>query len=211
MTRICVFGAGAIGGLIGAKLAKAGVTDVSLVARGAHLEAMRAKGLSVTQAGETYAVRPKVTDDPRELGRQDFVILTLKSHALPGIADTLAPLIGPDTVLLFGQNGLPWWYFYRHGGRLDGHVLESVDPGGQLWKKLGPERALGAVIWQAAGLGAPRSRYPWFRRPYDRWRAVRRDQPPGPEIEHAAGAGGCQEVRFGPICATRSGSNYGAI
>jgi 2-dehydropantoate 2-reductase len=155
MTRICVFGAGAIGGLIGAKLAKAGVTDVSLVARGAHLEAMRAKGLSVTQAGETYAVRPKVTDDPRELGRQDFVILTLKSHALPGIADTLAPLIGPDTVLLFGQNGLPWWYFYRHGGRFDGHVLESVDPGGQLWKKLGPERALGAVIWQAAGLGAP--------------------------------------------------------
>lgn len=155
MTRICVFGAGAIGGLIGAKLAKAGTTEISLLARGAHLEAMRAGGLRVTEAGETYTVRPRVTDDPRELGPQDVIILTLKSHALPGIADALAPLIGPDTVLLFGQNGLPWWYFYKHGGRFDGHVLESVDPGGTLWKKLGPERALGAVIWQAAGLGAP--------------------------------------------------------
>ena len=155
MTRICVFGAGAIGGLIGAKLAKAGTTETSLLARGAHLEAMRAGGLRVTEAGETYTVRPRVTDDPRELGPQDVIILTLKSHALPGIADALAPLIGPDTVLLFGQNGLPWWYFYKHGGRFDGHVLESVDPGGILWKKLGPERALGAVIWQAAGLGAP--------------------------------------------------------
>ncbi|QIG50084.1 2-dehydropantoate 2-reductase [Nordella sp. HKS 07] len=155
MTRICVFGAGAIGGYVGARLAKAGVADVSLVARGTHLEAMRAKGLSVTQAGETYTVHPKVTDDPRGLGRQDFIIMTLKSHALPVIADTLAPLIGTDTVLLFGQNGLPWWYFYKHGGRFDGRVLESVDPGGTLWRKLDPERALGAVIWQAAVLGRP--------------------------------------------------------
>lgn len=155
MTRICVFGAGAIGGLIGARLARADVADVSLVARGAHLEAMRADGLRVTQAGETVTVRPRVTDDPRELGHQDYIILTLKSHALPGIAEALAPTIGPETVLLFGQNGLPWWYFYRHGGRFDGHALESIDPGGRLWKTLGPERALGAVIWQAAGLGAP--------------------------------------------------------
>lgn len=155
MTRICVFGAGAIGGLVGARLARAGVADVSLVARGAHLEAMRANGLRVTQAGETYTVRPRATDDPRELGHQDFIILTLKSHALPGIAEALAPLIGPETVLLFGQNGLPWWYFYKHGGHFDGHALESVDPGGRLWRTLGPERALGAVIWQAAGLGAP--------------------------------------------------------
>ncbi|MBK1869485.1 2-dehydropantoate 2-reductase [Aestuariivirga sp. YIM B02566] len=155
MTRICVFGAGAIGGLIGARLARADVADVALVARGAHLEAMQAKGLSVTQAGETFTVHPKVSADPRELGRQDYVILTLKAYALPGIVDALAPLIGPDTVLLFGQNGLPWWYFYKHGGRFDGHILESVDPGGLLWKTLGPERALGAVIWQAAELGAP--------------------------------------------------------
>lgn len=155
MTRICVFGAGAIGGLIGARLARANVADISLVARGAHLEAMRANGLRVTQAGETFTVSPRVTADPHELGHQDYIILTLKSHALPDIAEALAPLIGPETVLLFGQNGLPWWYFYKHGGRFDGHALESIDPGGRLWKTLGPERALGAVIWQAAGLGAP--------------------------------------------------------
>lgn len=155
MTRICVFGAGAIGGYVGARLARADVADVSLVARGAHLEAMRAKGLSVTQGGETYTVRPQMTADPRQLGRQDFVILTLKSHALPAVADALAPLLGPDTTLLFGQNGLPWWYFYKHGGRFDGRVLESVDPGGTMWKKIGPERVLGSVIWQAAELGSP--------------------------------------------------------
>ena len=108
MTRICIFGAGSIGGLIGARLAKAGEAEVALVARGAHLEAMKARGLTLTQGGETTTVHPKVTSDPRELGPQDFVILTLKSHALPGIVEALHPLLGPGTTLLFGQNGLPW-------------------------------------------------------------------------------------------------------
>ena len=155
MTRICVFGAGAIGGLIGARLAKAGEADVALVARGAHLEAMKARGLTLTQGGETMTVHPKVTSDPRELGPQDFVILTLKSHALPNIVEALPPLLGPGTTLLFGQNGLPWWYFYKHGGRFDGRQLESVDPGGLLWRKIGHERALGCVIWQAAEIVCP--------------------------------------------------------
>ncbi len=155
MTRICIFGAGAIGGLVAARLLKAGEVDVTLVARGAHLDAMKTKGLSLTQGGETYTVHPRVTSDPRELGPQDFIILTLKSHALPGIVDALQPLIGPDTTVLFGQNGLPWWYFYKHGGRFDGRQLASVDPGGLLWKKIGPERALGCVIWQAAEIASP--------------------------------------------------------
>lgn len=155
MTRICIFGAGAIGGYVGARLAKAGEAEVSLVARGAHLDAMKTKGLSLTQGGENYTVHPVVTSDPRDLGPQDFVLLTLKSHALPGIVDALQPLIGPDTAVLFGQNGLPWWYFYKHGGRFDGRHLESVDPGGLLWKKIGPERALGCVIWQAAEIESP--------------------------------------------------------
>ena len=150
MTKVCIFGAGAIGGYVGARLAKAGEADISLVARGAHLDAMKARGLLLTQGGATSTVRPRVTSDPRELGPQDFIILTLKSHALPGIVDALQPLIGPGTSLLFGQNGVPWWYFYKHGGRFDGRHLESVDPGGVLWKKIGPERALGCVIWQAA-------------------------------------------------------------
>ena len=86
MTKVCIFGAGAIGGYVGARLAKAGEADISLVARGAHLDAMKARGLILTQSGETSTVRPRVTSDPRELGPQDFIILTLKSHALPGIA-----------------------------------------------------------------------------------------------------------------------------
>lgn len=155
MTKICIFGAGAIGGYVGARLAKAGEADISLIARGAHLDAMKTKGLTLTQAGETWTVKPRVTADPRELGPQDFILLTLKSHALPGIVDALKPLIGPETTLLFGQNGLPWWYFYKQGGRFDGRHLESVDPGGTLWKKIGPERALGCVIWQAAEIESP--------------------------------------------------------
>jgi 2-dehydropantoate 2-reductase len=154
MTRICMFGAGAIGGFVGARLARAGEADVSLIARGPHLDAMKANGLQLTEDGKDHLVHPRVTSDPRELGTQDFVILTLKSHALPGVVDALQPLMGPDTALLFCQNGLPWWYFYRHGGRFEGRHLESVDPGGHLWK-LGPDRVLGSVIWQAAEIASP--------------------------------------------------------
>jgi 2-dehydropantoate 2-reductase len=155
MSKICIFGAGAIGGLIGARLARSGEAEVSLVARGAHFDAMRANGLRLTEGGEVHLVRPRVAADPRELGRQDFIVLTIKSHALPSVADALQPLIGPDTAILFAQNGLPWWYFYKHGGRFDGRHLESVDPGGLLWRSLGPERALGCVIWQAAEILEP--------------------------------------------------------
>lgn len=156
MTKICIFGAGAIGGYVGARLAGKGEAEVSLLARGAHLAAMKANGLILKETdGSTLTVRPAVTDDPKQLGVQDFVILTLKSHAIPGVLDQIAPLIGKDTAILFGQNGVPWWYFYRHGGRFDGRTIESVDPGGEIWRRLGPERALGCVIWQAAEIKAP--------------------------------------------------------
>jgi len=155
MTRICVFGAGAIGGYVGARLALKAEAEVSLVARGAHLAAMQANGLVLKQGGETHNVRPRVTDDPRHLGPQDYVIVTLKAHALPAALDSLRPLIGKDTVILFAQNGVPWWYFYKHGGPHDGHRLESVDPGGTIWARIGPERALGCVVWQAAEIEAP--------------------------------------------------------
>ena len=155
MTKICIFGAGAIGGFIGARLAKAGEAEISLIARGAHLEAMQANGLRLTEAGQDHILHPRLASDARELGPQDFIILTIKSHALPSVVDALQPLIGRDTTILFAQNGLPWWYFYRHGGRFDGRHLESVDPGGRLWRSLGPERALGCVIWQAAEIAKP--------------------------------------------------------
>jgi len=155
MTRICIFGAGAIGGYIGARLAHKGEADVSLVARGAHLAAIEANGLTLKQNGETITVKLRATADPHDLGHQDFIILGLKAHAVSGVIESLQPLIGADTAILFAQNGLPWWYFYRHGGPYDGRRLESVDPGGLIWDRLGPERALGCVVWQAAEIEAP--------------------------------------------------------
>ena len=155
MTSVCVFGAGAIGGYVGARLALKGEADVSLVARGAHLAAMKANGLTLKQDGETQVVRPTVTDDPRALGPQDYIILTLKAHGLAGVIDQMMPLIGKDTAILFAQNGIPWWYFHGVGGPLEGTRLESVDPGGVIWNRIGPERALGCVVWQAAEIEAP--------------------------------------------------------
>ncbi len=155
MTKICIFGAGAIGGLVGARLALKGEAEVSLVARGSHLAAMQANGLTLKQAGETHVVRPTVSGDPKALGPQDYIILTLKAHGLAGIIDQMQPLIGKDTAILFAQNGVPWWYFHGVGGELEGRRLESVDPGGVLWNRIGPERALGSVVWQAAEIEAP--------------------------------------------------------
>jgi 2-dehydropantoate 2-reductase len=155
MTSICIFGAGAIGGYVGARLAMQGEADVSLVARGAHLAAMQSNGLVLKQAGETRTIHLRVTDDPRQLGPQDYIILTLKAHALPGVIDQLQPLIGKDTAILFAQNGIPWWYFHGIGGPHEGRTLESVDPRGLIWKRIGPQRALGSVVWQAAEIEAP--------------------------------------------------------
>jgi len=155
MTKICIFGAGAIGGYIGARLAHKREAEVSLIARGPHLAAIQKNGLTLKQDGETLTVRPRTAAEPRDLGPQDFIILALKAHSVTGVIDALQPLIGKETAILFAQNGLPWWYFYRHGGAFDGRRLESVDPGGLIWEKLGPERALGCVVWQAAEIEAP--------------------------------------------------------
>ena len=155
MTTICIFGAGAIGGYVGARLAMKGEAEVSLVARGPHLAAMKSHGLVLKQAGETHTVHPKVTGDPSELGPQDYIILTLKAHSVAGVIDQMQPLIGPHTAILFAQNGIPWWYFHGLGGPHQGRTLESVDPGGTIWKRIGPERALGSVVWQAAEIEAP--------------------------------------------------------
>jgi 2-dehydropantoate 2-reductase len=155
MTKICVFGAGAIGGYIGARLAQKAEADISLIARGPHLAAMEANGLTLKQGGESFTVQPRVTSDPKTLGPQDFVIVTVKAHALPLVLDQIQPLLGKDTAILFAQNGLPWWYFYKHGGPYDGRRIESVDPGGKIWERLGPERALGSVVWQAAEMEGP--------------------------------------------------------
>ena len=153
--KICVFGAGAIGGYMGVKLAKAGV-DVSLVARGPHLEAMQTKGLTLIEEDkEPVTVPITASDDPAKLGPQDYVIITLKAHSVPPIVSNLQPLIGPNTTIVSGVNGVPWWYFHKIGSELEGTRLESVDPGNVQWDGFGPERVLGCVVYPAAEVSEP--------------------------------------------------------
>lgn len=153
--KICVFGAGAIGGYVGAKLAARGDAEISLVARGAHLAAMLERGLRLNEAGNETTIKVVATDRPAELPPQDYVFLALKAHSVPGVLDGLKPLLGPDTAVVTAQNGIPWWYFYKHGGPLDGRCIESVDPGGRIWETIGPERAIGCVVYPAAEIETP--------------------------------------------------------
>jgi len=152
--KICIYGAGAIGGFVGAKLAAAGA-DVSLIARGAHLAAIREKGLTLRMNGESRTVRVTATDDPRALGPQDYVIIGLKAHSLPAAVEPMQPLLGNDTAIVTAVNGIPYWYFYRHGGALEGRRLESIDPGGKQWDMLRPERAIGCIVYPATELVEP--------------------------------------------------------
>lgn len=152
--RICVFGAGAIGGYMAAKLAQAG-EEVSIVARGPHLAAMRARGLTLIEAGGEFTVPIRATDDAAALGPQDYVVLTLKAHSVPAAVPAILPLMGPETTLVSGVNGVPWWYFHGLGGPLEGTRLASVDPGGVQWEAFGPERVLGCVVYPAAEVAEP--------------------------------------------------------
>ncbi len=152
--KICIYGAGAIGGYMGVQLARAGA-EVSLVARGAHLAAMRANGVKLLIDGEERVERPYCTDDPSELGPQDYVIVALKAHSVPGVVDAMRPLLGNDTGIVTAVNGIPYWYFYKHGGQWEGSTLESVDPGGKQWRGLGPERAIGCVVYPATEVVEP--------------------------------------------------------
>jgi 2-dehydropantoate 2-reductase len=152
--KICIFGAGAIGGYMGAKLAKVGA-DVSLVARGPHLAAMREKGLTLIEEEGTFTVPVHASDDPAELGPQDYVVVTLKAHSVPPVVKAMAPLMGNDTTVVSGVNGVPWWYFYGLEGPLANTRLESVDPGGAQWEGFGPERVLGCVVYPAAEVSEP--------------------------------------------------------
>ncbi|MGB2891622.1 MAG: 2-dehydropantoate 2-reductase [Albidovulum sp.] len=152
--RICIFGAGAIGGYLGAKLAQAGV-DVGIVARGPHLEAIRRKGLTLIENGTTTEHRVRASADARDFGPQDYVILTLKAHSVPAIVGDLAPLLEPATTVVSGVNGIPWWYFHKIGGPLEGTRLASVDPGDVQWNGIGPDRVLGCVVYPAAEVPEP--------------------------------------------------------
>ena len=152
--RICVFGAGAIGGYMGVKLAQAGA-DISLVARGPHLAAMQQNGLRLIEEEQVHSVSVTASDTPEDLGEQDYVIVTLKAHSVPPVVEKMRPLIGPNTTVVSGVNGVPWWYFHKIGGPLDGTRIHSVDPGDAQWNGFGPDNVLGCVVYPAAEVIEP--------------------------------------------------------
>lgn len=152
--KVCVFGAGAVGGHFAGRLAQGGA-EVSVVVRGAQLAAIRADGLRVTGPGCDIHARVAATDDPATLGPQDMVLVTVKAPALPSVAAAIGPLLGPGTGVVFAMNGIPWWYWQQHGGPRDGQALLRLDPGGALQRALGPGRAIGGVVYSASTVVAP--------------------------------------------------------
>ena len=152
--KFCVFGAGAVGGFVGGMMARSG-TEVSLIARGEHLAAMRRDGLKVVAGNEEFTATATATDRPADLGKQDVIFLSTKAHALADAAAAMEPLIGSDTVVVAAQNGLPFWYFHAHGGPHDGRTLQSVDPGGGIAARIGCRRVLGCVITSSNEVVAP--------------------------------------------------------
>lgn len=152
--KICIYGAGAIGGYLGVLL-KLGGADVSLIARGAHLAAIKENGLKLLIGDEEKCARMPATSDPAELGPQDYVIVALKSHQAWEVAEQMTPLLGPDTAVVTAQNGIPWWYFYGFEGQYANLQLQSVDPDGRQWKTIGPERAIGCTVYPATEIVAP--------------------------------------------------------
>jgi 2-dehydropantoate 2-reductase len=152
--KFCIYGAGAIGGYLAVELALSG-QEVCVVARGAHLEAIQARGLTLRIHGGEKVARVRADSDPRVFGFQDVVICTLKAHQAFESAAAFAPLLGPDTSVVTAMNGIPWWYFYKTGGRFEGRHLQSVDPGGRQWNGIGPQRAIGCVVEPACEVIAP--------------------------------------------------------
>jgi len=154
--KIAIIGAGAIGGYVGVKLALAG-EDVTFMVRGANLVAIRNSGMKLIMhdGSEHVAANVKATDSYDEAGKQDIVILALKAHQVDAVADDVAKLLGPETVVVTMQNGIPYWYFHKHGGEFDGRQVKAVDPTGMLALKIPPERVIGCVVYPASELIAP--------------------------------------------------------
>ncbi len=153
--KICIVGAGAIGGLLAAKFALAG-EDVTVIDQGAHLAAIQKNGLKLEwHDGKVQTAKMKAVNKPSEAGKQDIVVLAVKAHFLDQVVRDINSMLGPDTVVLTVQNGLPWWYFQKLGGQYDNHKLESLDPSGVLTKNIDPNRIIGCVVYPAAAATAP--------------------------------------------------------
>ncbi len=154
MPSICVFGAGAIGGLMAAKLEAAG-TKVSIVARGPHLAAIQQEGLVLLSGGERIVTRPNAVPHGDAIGPQDYLVLTLKAHSLEPALPQLAPLVGPNTTIVSAINGVPWWYTYGLPAPFGDRRVAAVDPSGALWEALPPAQCLGSIVYPAATIVSP--------------------------------------------------------
>jgi 2-dehydropantoate 2-reductase len=152
--KICIYGAGAIGGLMAAWLGRSG-HEVGVVARGAQLDAIRRHGLRVRSKGNTETFRVKAESDPHKLGPQDYVLVTVKAQSLTGVAETVSPLLGKDTSVVTAMNGVPWWFFHRLKFKNGSERLESLDPGGKLARAIPTERVVGCVVHLAASTPEP--------------------------------------------------------
>ncbi len=153
--KICVVGAGAIGGYLAVKFARSG-QDVSVVIRGANLQAVKANGMKLVMAdGSEEVAQVNAPDRIADLGVQDIVIMAMKAHQVAPVAADMAALMGPDTVIVTAQNGVPWWYFKKHGGQYDGMCVEAVDPGGVVSNHIDVNRVIGCIVYPACDMLAP--------------------------------------------------------
>jgi 2-dehydropantoate 2-reductase len=154
--KIAIIGAGAIGGYVGVKLALAG-EDLTFIVRGANLRAIRSNGMKLVMhdGTEHVAANVRATDSYDEAGIQDVVIVALKAHQLDAVANDIGKLVGPETVIVTMQNGIPYWYFHKHGGELEGRQVTSVDPTGELAQKVPVGQVIGCVVYPASELIAP--------------------------------------------------------
>jgi len=152
--KICVIGAGAIGGLLAAKLAEAG-EEVGVVARGAQLQAIREQGLVLREEDRDIVAHVAASDRIADLGEPDLIVLGMKAHQVAAVAREVASILGPRTLMLTAQNGIPWWYFFKHGGPREGVRLQSVDPGGVIADHLPIDRVIATVVYPAAEIERP--------------------------------------------------------
>jgi 2-dehydropantoate 2-reductase len=152
--KVCVVGAGAIGGVLAARFADAGFAT-SVVARGAHLKAIQAHGLTLQAPGGTVHAKVAASDDAANFGVQDVVFIGLKAHQIGPMLPRIKPLVGPDTLVVPAINGVPWWYFFREGGAFDGQAVQALDAGGQMLADLDPHRIIGCVVHASGEVTEP--------------------------------------------------------
>ena len=152
--KICIVGAGAIGGYLGVKLIKAGF-DVSLIARGAHLEAMSKNGLTLIEDEKEISCFPKCTDSMEKLSKMDFIFITLKAYSIPGMVKEIVKMFKKNTSVITAYNGMPWWYFFNYGGRLNNYQIQCLDKDSVQWNLITPERIIGCVVYPATEIIEP--------------------------------------------------------